>query len=289
MDCFESADQMRRVVLEARMEGASVGFVPTLGALHEGHCSLFQRAVAENDRLAISRYVNQRQFDTEEDAQEYPGNLQRDKDIARRETVDYFFAPPDEEMYSRRDCTRIQVEAPVTRCYEGAIRPNFCEGVARVVTKLLNIIPANRVYFGEKDLQQYIMVRRMIKDLRLEPEVRSVPVARDENGVAYSSRNRGFSDSDWETASRVYSLMEQVKEEADRITRKELFEKFVPRLKEAGLDLQYLDVVRFPSYDPAWPADDDSVLIIAGYTGEVRLKDNLPLHVDSVAQLEENL
>jgi len=289
MECFESADQIRRTILDARSEGAALGFVPTLGALHEGHCSLFRRAVAENDRVVVSRYVNRKQFDTEEDAQKYPGNLQRDKEVASEETVDYFFAPSDTEMYPEGDCTLIQVESPVTRCYEGAIRPNFCQGVARVVTKLLNIIPADRVYFGEKDLQQYIMIRRMVKDLRLEHEIRPVRVVRDERGVAYSSRNRRFSEQDFDTAAEVYSLMKQVKKEADQITRKGLFEKYVPRLQEAGLNLQYLDVVRFPSYDPAWPADKDSILIVAGYIGEVRLKDNLPLGVDTIAHLEEDL
>ncbi len=287
MEVFESSEQMRHAVFQARREGATVGFVPTMGALHEGHRSLFRRALAENDRLAISLYVNENQFDTPEDARQYPSNLQRDKDIARQETVDYFFAPPDREIYPEGDCTRVSVESPITRCFEGAIRPNFFEGVARVVTKLLNIVPADRAYFGEKDLQQYITVRRLVKDLKLEPEIRPVPVKRDENGVACSSRNRGFSDEDWETAARVHQIMRDVKREADQVTRKELFEKYVPRLEEAGLDLQYLDVVRFPSYDPAWPGDEDSILIIAGYISDVRLKDNLPLHVDSVAQLEE--
>ncbi len=287
MESFETSEEMRNAIMQARAEGASVGFVPTMGALHGGHRSLFREAVAENDRVAISCYVNQNQFDTAEDAQKYPRNFQQDKDVARQETVDYFFLPADEEIYPPGDCTKIEVESPVTRCYEGTIRPNFFEGVARVVTKLLNIVPADRVYFGEKDLQQYIMVRRLVEDLKLEPEIRPVPVKRDENGVACSSRNRGFNDKNWETAARVHQIMQDIKNEAGRITRKNLFEKYVPRLEEAGIDLQYLDVVRFPSYDPAWPADEDSVLIIAGYVGEVRLKDNLPLHADSVARLEE--
>ena len=286
MEVYEKAQEMRSALLAAHCADLKVGFVPTMGALHEGHCQLIRKATSENDRVAISCYVNPTQFDRMENARVYPRELEKDLEIARRETVDFVFTPLDSEMYPPGDSTSVKVDSPVTRCYEGIIRPNFFDGVARVVTKLLNIIPADRVYFGEKDLQQFIAVRRMVKDLRLQHEIRPVAVQRDEKGVAYSSRNRKFSETDWATARKVYELMNNARNYANDISRQDLFDRYVPRLKEAGLELQYLDVVRYPDYDPAWPADKNAILIIAGYIGETRLKDNLPLHYSSIAELE---
>ncbi|MFP4686778.1 MAG: pantoate--beta-alanine ligase [bacterium] len=288
MEVYQKAREMRNAVLGARCADLSVGFVPTMGTLHEGHCQLIRRAARENDRVAISCYVNARQFDTQASAAAYPRELEKDLEVARSEKVDFVFTPSDDEMYPRGDCSTVLVNSPVTRCYEGAIRPNFFEGVARVVAKLFNIVPADRVYFGEKDLQQLIVIKQMVRDLHFLMDVIPVPVQRDDNGVAFSSRNKKFSEEDWQVACRVHQIMVEAKNDAPDISRQQLFDKHVPRLKEAGLDLQYLDVVRYPDYDPAWPADKSAVLIIAGYIGATRLKDNLPLHVDSVGELEND-
>lgn len=287
MEVFETAESMHEAVTDASCAGHQVGFVPTLGALHDGHLALFERAREENDRLAISRFVNAEQFDTEAAARQYPRDFSRDRELAESAGVDFMFNPPETEMYPEDDSTEVISSSPVTRCYEGTIRPNFFDGVTTIVTKLLNVVPASRVYFGEKDLQQYIAVRRMIEDLRLPHEIVPVPVKRNEAGVAYSSRNRKFDEAGWETAGQVYSLMEEIRGKADSLSRQELFKQYVPKLEETGLEVQYLDVVRFPNYDPAWPADRNGVLILAGYIGEVRLKDNRPMHVESVAELEE--
>jgi pantoate--beta-alanine ligase len=286
MEIYEEATKMREAVNSARCAGFEVGFVPTMGSLHEGHFKLIRRAAEENDRVAISCYVNARQFDTRQSAAAYPRELEKDLELARKEKVDFVFTPSDDEMYPSGDCTSVVVDSPVTRCYEGTIRPNFFQGVTRVVSKLLNIVPAGRVYFGEKDLQQFIVIKQMVRDLKLPHEVIPVPVQRDQRGVAFSSRNKKFSQEDWAVARRVHKIMSDAKQYADDIGRQELFDRYVPRLEEAGLDLQYLDIVRYPNYDPAWPADSTAVLILAGYIGETRLKDNLPLHLDSVGELE---
>ncbi len=287
MEIFESSKTMNNTILSARCNGDQVGFVPTMGALHEGHMALFKKALRENDRLAISCFVNAAQFDSQSDAEKYPRDFSQDRKVAEQAGVDYLFHPSVEEMYPPGEATGVISSSPVTRCYEGTIRPNFFDGVTTVVAKLLNVIPAHRVYFGQKDLQQYIVVRRMIEDLRFPHEIVPVTVERDENGIAYSSRNRKLDSEGWETAGQVYELMETIRSEADDLTRQQLFKRYVTQLEEAGLEVQYLDVVRFPHYDPAWPADRDAVLILAGYIGDVRLKDNLPLHVSNVSKLED--
>ncbi len=287
MKVLSTAEEINREVLQLRKEDKSVGFVPTLGALHEGHCALFRRAAKENDVTVASIYVNAQQFDSETDAEAYPRDFERDKKLAAESGVNVIFHPDDAEMYPPGNATQVVSNSSVTRCYEGAIRPNFFAGVITVVSKLLNAVPADRVYFGQKDLQQYIVVSRMVEDLLFQQEIVPVQVIRDENGIAYSSRNQGLDESGWETAQEVYEIMRSIKEEAAELSRQKLFSRYVPRLEEAGFDLQYLDVVRFPHYDPAWPGDRDAVVILAGYAGDVRLKDNLPLHVEDVAKLEQ--
>ncbi len=286
MKVLTTAKEANDEVFRLRSKEKSVGFVPTLGALHEGHCALFRRSSEENDVTVASIYVNAQQFDSASDAEAYPRDFERDKKLAAESGVEVIFRPDDSEMYPSGNTTQVISNSPVTRCYEGAIRPNFFNGVTTVVSKLLNAVPADRVYFGQKDLQQYIVVRRMVKDLHFQQEIVPVPVIRDENGVAYSSRNQRLDAAGWKTAREVHKLMQEIKESASDLSRQELFRRYVPRFKKADFDLQYLDVVRFPNYDPAWPADRDAVLILAGYAGAVRLKDNLPLHVTDVAELE---
>ncbi len=177
----------------------------------------------------------------------------------------------------------------MTERFEGAIRPRFFEGVAGIVSKFFNIIPSDYAFFGEKDLQQYLMLKRMAKDLHFGQTVRTVPVARDENGVAYSSRNQNFTDEDWAVASSVYDLMLEVKNSVDQLNRDTLRNQYEDKFEQAGIDLQYLDSVGLPEYESVELADETAVLVLAGFVGEVRLKDNLPLHYESVRALESEV
>jgi len=276
---------VRADVLAFRADGESVGFVPTMGALHEGHMRLVERALDENDRVVVSIYVNRLQFDRDEDAEVYPRSLEDDAALLEEAGVDLLFHPDEDVMYPEGDATGVHVDLPLTRRFEGDIRPRFFDGVARVVTKLLHAVPSNRVYFGEKDLQQLMMIRRMVSDLHFEHDVRTVPVARDEDGVAYSSRNRKFTDEDWQVARRVYRVLEMFRDDVEAHTREDL-ETYRARLERAGLQVQYLDVVDYTTFAPVAPDQSRAVLIVAGFCGDVRLKDHLVLHAANLPALE---
>lgn len=284
MDIINSPQTMRDRVVDGRKTGR-VAYVPTMGALHQGHRRVIREARANNEVLAVSIFVNPTQFDTDEDAEVYPRQFEQDHEILREEGVDLVFEPDYDDMYPEGDATDVLVDLPLTDRYEGEIRPRFFEGVARIVSKFFNIIPADHAYFGEKDLQQFLMLRRMVKDLHFRQTLHPVPVERDENGVAYSSRNQKFSDEDWTVAENVHALMGEIKDNVTDLTRSDLNDGYNDDFEAVGIDLQYLDVVSIPEYEPTDLDDPTAVLILAGHVGDVRLKDNLPLHVDSLAEM----
>lgn len=286
MDVLDDPEFLRDQIINHRAQDQVVGFVPTMGALHDGHRKVIRTAREQCDILVVSIFVNPTQFDTDRDAEVYPRQTDEDHNFLANENVDYCFEPNYETMYPEGDVTSVSVDLPLTDRYEGEIRPRFFEGVARIVSKLFNIIPARRAFFGEKDLQQYIMLKRMVRDLHFPQELVSVPVARDDRGIAYSSRNRKFNDADWQTASRVADIMEEIQTSAGTPSREKLIDNYEVELETAGLNVQYLDVVKLPEYKPSHPSNKTAVLIVAGYAGEVRLKDNLPLHYESVRAME---
>lgn len=288
MKIFKSSETLRSEILDDRANQKTTGFVPTMGALHEGHRRVLGEAREVCDRVVASIFVNPTQFDTDRDAEAYPRQLEDDHRVLDDEGVDYCFEPDHETMYPDGDSTTLEVGLPLTNRYEGEIRPRFFEGVARIVSKFFNIIPSDYAFFGEKDLQQFLMLRRLVRDLHFPQKLRPVPVARDEQGIAYSSRNEGFEPTDWETASDVYDLMNEIREKADALDRDGLKTEYKQKLQATGLELQYLDVVGLPEYVPSDLSESTAVLIVAGYIGEVRLKDNLPLHYNSVHEMTED-
>ena len=185
--------------LRALPRSGSVGFVPTMGAFHEGHFSLFRAARAENELVVVSLFVNPAQFDAGEDLDRYPRDEQRDEALAQEEGVDVLFVPAPEEIYPPGFQTWIEVEE-LGRILEGEYRPSHFRGVATVCLKLFNLVRPDRAYFGQKDAQQAAVVRRMVRDLALDVEIRVCPTVRDEDGLAVSSRNAYLSPAEREAA-----------------------------------------------------------------------------------------
>ena len=185
--------------LRALPRSGSVGFVPTMGAFHEGHFSLFRAARAENELVVVSLFVNPAQFDAGEDLDRYPRDEQRDEALAQEEGVDVLFVPAPEEIYPPGFQTWIEVEE-LGRILEGEYRPSHFRGVATVCLKLFNLVRPDRAYFGQKDAQQAAVVRRMVRDLALDVEIRVCPTVRDEDGLAVSSRNAHLSPAEREAA-----------------------------------------------------------------------------------------
>jgi pantoate--beta-alanine ligase len=233
----------------------SIGLVPTMGSLHDGHLALLRAARAENDTLVMSLFVNPAQFGDKADLARYPRDEGRDLDIAREAGVDLVFAPSTDEMYPPGFQTWVDV-TELGAILEGRFRPGHFRGVATAVLKLFNVVRPTRAYFGQKDAQQVEVIRRMTRDLALEVELRVVPTVRDEDGLALSSRNVLLS-SEERVAARA---LPQALATRDRGAA-------LARLAESRLEIDYVEVADF----------DPPALVGAARVGSTRLIDNVPL------------
>ena len=236
----------------------SVGLVPTMGAFHEGHLSLFAAARQENELVVASLFLNPAQFGPEEDLDRYPRDEERDTRLAEEAGVDILFAPATEELYPEGFDTWVDVEH-LGRRLEGEFRPGHFRGVATVCLKLFNIIRPRRAYFGQKDAQQAAVVKRMVSDLNLDVEIRVLPTVRDEDGLAYSSRNAYLSPEE----RRAALALPRALATKDPAQARDLLR---------GLDVDYLEVADL---------DGQRVLAAAVHVGKTRLIDNIVLEGES--------
>jgi len=201
---------MQKLADKLRDEGKSIGFVPTMGALHEGHLSLIQRARRENDILVMSIFVNPTQFGPGEDYRRYPRPFEKDRRLAQREGVDIIFYPSVSQMYGEEYSTYVEVEG-LSKVLCGMSRPGHFRGVASVVCKLFNIVKPHVAYFGQKDYQQLRIIKRMVEDLNMEVEIRECPVVREPDGLAMSSRNSYLSFQERGKALSLYRALKRGK------------------------------------------------------------------------------
>jgi len=254
----------------------TTGFVPTMGALHEGHASLMRAAYRETDRVVVSIFVNPRQFDDPSDLDRYPRNLEEDVEVCAENGVDAVFAPSAEDMYPRGFSTRVEVEG-LSSVLEGKVRPGHFAGVATVVTKLLALTLPDRAYFGQKDFQQAALVRRMVRDLGVPCAVVVMPTVRDQDGLAVSSRNRFLSEEDRRrglSLPRSLAAATKAWEEGERDAGRILEEARRVLEAEPAVLLDYL-VVADPETLKALEGEvDRAVVLVAGRVGSVRLLDN---------------
>jgi pantoate--beta-alanine ligase len=257
--------------------GKSVGFVPTMGYLHEGHLSLVRRAKRENQVVVVSVFVNPTQFGPNEDLDRYPRDLERDARLLEAEGVDYLFTPTAEEMYPEGYSTWVEVEN-LTEGLCGAKRPGHFRGVATVVTKLFNLVKPTRAYFGEKDFQQLQVIKRLVSDLNLDVEVVGCPIVREPDGLAMSSRNAYLSPEERESAVALYRalqlakrLFEEGERDAETVKRKvrEFLESY-PLVK--GVD--YVEVVSADTLKPVKTIKEGDLIALAVFVGNARLIDN---------------
>ncbi len=264
---------MRAEVLAARTAGRTVGFVPTMGALHLGHLALVDRAAAESDDVCVSIFVNPTQFGPGEDFDRYPRTLAADLDALARRGVRWVFAPPVEAVYPPGHATRVVVEGPALG-FEGEIRPGHFAGVATVVCRLFHTVPADTAYFGAKDWQQTLVIRRMVADLGLPIRIEVCPTVREPDGLAMSSRNAYLASAD---RRRAVALAESLAEAsalwtAGRDTAA-IAVAMRERLESRGIAVDYAAVVDAESLEPV-VADRPAVALVAGRLGATRLIDN---------------
>ena len=269
---------MQETSKECLKEGKTIGFVPTMGALHEGHLSLIRRAKQENDVTIVSIFVNPIQFGPSEDFKRYPRDIEGDTEKLQREKVDVVFMPEESSMYPERFLTYVEVEEISERLC-GAFRPGHFRGVATVVTKLLNIVKPTRAYFGQKDFQQSVIIKQLVKDLNIDVDVVVCPTMREQDGLAMSSRNAYLDIEQRKAATVLYRCL---KEASDLIKSGIIDGKYIKGfmqeriLREPGISsIDYAGV-----YDPETMVEVSEIkgnilLAVALRIGNTRLIDNV--------------
>jgi len=270
---------IRDIVRRARAAGLRVGFVPTMGALHEGHRSLIRAVNESTDVSVVSVFVNPTQFGEGEDFQAYPRDQAVDVDACVAEGVDYLFLPEADEIYGDAAATFVEVEGLSDRL-EGASRPGHFRGVATVVTKLLNIVGPDVVAFGEKDAQQAVVVRRLVADLFLDVEVQVQPTMRADDGLALSSRNERLDDDERAAAAAIPRALDAVERlvaegEVDGEKIAEAARTVIE--SEPLLRVDYVELVDRQTFARFDSLEKEGLLVLAVHCGSVRLLDNLRL------------
>lgn len=279
MEVIRKINEMQTWVYSIKDRKESIGFVPTMGALHEGHVSLMRSARDENDELVVSIYLNPTQFDNKEDFDNYPRRLDKDIEIVERENADVVFAPDTEEMYPEGFCTYVtQDKLTDTMC--GRLRPGHFNGVATIVTKLFNIVKPDRAYFGQKDYQQSVVIKKLAADLNMEIDVKVLPTVRDEDGLALSSRNKRLSPEERRSALCIYgSLLKAKSMFASNIKdAKEIIEEMTAIIKKAKhTRIDYISIVNAHTLEDVSLINGKAVAAVAVWIGNTRLIDNLIL------------
>ena len=273
----ETIDKLHAFLAAARSEGKSIGLVPTMGALHEGHASLVERCVKENDVTVVSVFVNPTQFNDKGDLERYPRTLDADCALLSALGTDCVFAPSVEEVYPEPD-TRVFDFTPLDKVMEGVYRPGHFNGVAQIVSKLFMYVEPTRAYFGEKDFQQLAIIREMVRQLGMPVQIVGCPIVREADGLALSSRNTLLTPEQRSTALAISkALFESVKYSASHslIETKQMVEQAIADTE--GLELEYYEVVDGNTLQTVttWEETDYIVGCITVYCGKVRLIDNI--------------
>lgn len=268
--------QVKEEIRDMRSQGKTIGFVPTMGYLHEGHLNLIRESLRKTDVTVVSIFVNPAQFGPGEDFARYPRNLERDSEILKKEGVDCLFVPGPEEMFHKGHNTYIDVyDLKDKLC--GRSRPTQFRGVCTVVLKLFNIVGPDVSYFGQKDAQQAIILKRMVEDLNLDVKIDVLPIAREEDGLALSSRNEYLNKEERKAAL----VLSKGLKEAQMMVEKgeEKSEAIIDRVKEmisqeplAKMD--YVEIVDMDNLDPVVRIEKETLAVLAVFVGKARLIDN---------------
>jgi pantoate--beta-alanine ligase len=279
MKIWKTIDDMRAASRAAHREGKRLGFVPTMGALHEGHLSLMRAAKAKCDVVAVSIFVNPLQFGPREDLTKYPRTFEPDRELLEKEAVDILFAPTPDEMYPAGAVTYVTVEG-LSEELCGRSRPGHFRGVTTVVAKLFHIVEPDFAFFGQKDAAQATIIRRMVRDLNLPIEIVICPTVREPDGLAMSSRNAYLNPQERKSALVLQRSLTQVRNRFDHGERNaaNLIAAGKQVLaQEPGVRLDYFEIVDPATLDPMQEVMSSALVAIAAFVGNTRLIDNLLL------------
>lgn len=282
MEIVKEIATMKAITREAAARSQRLGLVPTMGALHEGHLSLVRRAREKSDVVVVSIFVNPTQFGPNEDFTRYPRNLEGDATLLTQEGVDYLFAPSVEEIYPSGYATYVEVEGLSERLC-GRSRPGHFRGVATVVLKLLSIVAPHYAFFGQKDAQQVVIIKKMAEDLNLDVEIVVCPIVREADGLAMSSRNRYLNVEERQAATILYQALQRAKQmidaearDAERIIR--TMQQMIEAEPRARID--YVEIVNARTLEPLTTVSGECLIALAVFVGPARLIDNLVIQVN---------
>lgn len=276
MKIITTVSEIKQYIKEERANGHSVGLVPTMGYLHEGHKSLIDRAVEENDRVVVSVFVNPIQFGPSEDLASYPRDLKRDAALCEAAGADLVFHPSDGEMYFDDFCTYVDMD-DLTKGLCGKTRPTHFRGVCTVVSKLFHIVAPDRAYFGQKDAQQLAVIRRMVRDLNFDLEIVGCPIVREADGLAKSSRNTYLSEEERRAAVVLHQGLlagEQLVKAGETDASKIVGAITDVIGKEPLAKIDYVELVEWDSLKPVTSVRGEVLAAVAVYIGTTRLIDN---------------
>ena len=277
MQLFTTIKSLREGLQSAHKEGKTIGFVPTMGALHAGHASLVKQSVSQNQITGVSVFVNPTQFNNKEDLAKYPRNLERDMALLESIGADFVFAPTPDEMYSADEMNTVfEFDfGGLDQVMEGKYRPGHFNGVVQVVSKLFNIIEPTRAYFGEKDYQQLAIIHRMVKLMNIPVEIIDCPIVREESGLALSSRNERLSEEEKKTAVNISRVLFESVKLAKQMSVKEVEQWVINQVNAIdGLEVEYYEIVDRQTLQRVseW---GNAIGCITVYCGPVRLIDNI--------------
>lgn len=276
MKIITTIEELRPIIKEWKREGLTVGLVPTMGYLHDGHKSLIVKAVSENDKVVVSDFVNPTQFGANEDLSSYPRDIERDAALCEAAGADIIFHPEPEEMYFPDKCTFVDMDK-LTKGLCGKTRPVHFSGVCTVVSKLFNIVTPDRAYFGQKDAQQLAVIKRMVRDLNFDITIVGCPIVREADGLALSSRNTYLNEEERKAALILNKSLTLGKEmiEAGEKNAAKVQEAIIKNMETEPLaKVDYVEIVDAENLEPVENIDVSVLVATAVYIGKTRLIDN---------------
>ncbi len=277
MQIITTISEMQPFAESLRKQGRSIGFVPTMGFLHEGHLSLMRRARQECETVVVSVFVNPTQFGPHEDFERYPRDEEGDRKKCESAGVDILFMPSAAEMYPEKSTVFVTING-ISGILEGAVRPGHFRGVATVVAKLFHIVKPHKAFFGQKDYQQCAVIKRMVKGLNLDVEIVVLPTVREQDGLAMSSRNSYLNSGERRAAAVIYRALVAAEHLAKAGAKEpeKLKNKIQAVLREEqGIEIDYIEIADPESLAPLAMVTDKMVMLVAVRLGRTRLIDNL--------------
>ena len=281
MKLITHTDALNRVVSNFKNNHLSIGFVPTMGALHEGHLSLVEMAKKQCNISIVSVFVNPTQFNSKSDLSSYPSNIEKDKFLLEQSQCDILFFPSVSEIYPNGEIKNTYFLNGLDKMYEGAKRPGHFDGVCTIVHRLLSLTKADKAYFGQKDFQQLAIVKQLVHQTKLKTQIIEAPTKREHDGLAMSSRNQLLNPQQRKIAPTIYQALVEAKQSYGRLKIDDIIHKVKSRMnthKEIKLD--YVDIVDAQNLKPIKTFDPKvkAYMLIAVFLGKVRLIDNLALN-----------